>query len=226
MPGSRHLKYLLRCLPRNISVIQSRQEAIAFFSQPTQLETMKVMQDALKKVKCVSRYLKRLTSNQFTVSDWKTLKSSLIHMLSLGQLCYNSVKTYSKAPFILRQIAESCVVNDQLGTLVQYFERVFDIEASEENSRFVVKHGVDDDLDQKKKVHNGLPNLLFDLAQEEVDELPDCMKSCTMIYVPQLGYMLAVDPWPQMPQDKSELNFPDLKFMFFANNVPHFKSQR
>ena len=59
-------------------------------------------------------------------------------------------------------------MNDQLGTIVQYFERVFDIEESEENSRFVVKHGVDSSLDHKKKVHNGLPNLLFQLAQEEV----------------------------------------------------------
>jgi hypothetical protein len=49
---------------RATSVIQSRQEAIAFFSQPTQLETMKLMQGALKNVKRVTVYLKRLTSNQ------------------------------------------------------------------------------------------------------------------------------------------------------------------
>ena len=91
VPGSRHLKYLLRCLPREISVIQSRQEAVAFFRQPTQTETLKVMQDALKNVKCITRYLKRLTLNQATVSDWKALKSSLSYMLSLGQLCFNTI---------------------------------------------------------------------------------------------------------------------------------------
>jgi hypothetical protein len=89
-------------------------------------------------------------------------------MFSLGQLCHNTLAANPQAPFIIRQIAENCVMNDQLGTIVQYFERVFDIEESEENSRFVVKHGVDSSLDHKKKVHNGLPNLLFQLAQEEV----------------------------------------------------------
>ena len=80
----------------------------------------------------------------------------------------NETYLCSKIISTLRQIAENCVMNDQLGTIVQYFERVFDIEESEENSRFVVKHGVDSSLDHKKKVHNGLPNLLFQLAQEEV----------------------------------------------------------
>ena len=106
--------------------------------------------------------------NQATVTDWKTLKSSLSYMFSLGQLCHNTLAANPQAPFIIKQIAENCVMNDQLGTIVQYFERVFDIEESEENSRFVVKHGVDSSLDHKKKVHNGLPNLLFQLAQEEV----------------------------------------------------------
>ena len=41
-------------------------------------------------------------------------------------------------------------------------------------------------------VHNGLPNLLLQLAEEEVEFLPDCMESCTMVYVPQIGYMLAI----------------------------------
>ena len=89
-------------------------------------------------------------------------------MFTLGQLCHNTLAANPQAPFIIRQIAENCIMNDQLGTIVQYFERVFDIEESEENSRFVVKHGVDSSLDHKKKVHNGLPNLLFQLAQEEV----------------------------------------------------------
>ena len=41
-------------------------------------------------------------------------------------------------------------------------------------------------------MHNGLPNLLLQLAEEEVEFLPDCMESCTMVYVPQIGYMLAI----------------------------------
>ena len=47
-----------------------------------------------------------------------------------------------------------------------------------------------------------------------------------MLYVPQIGYMLAIQPWLNMPTSAEEFNFPDLKFMFIANNVPHFKSQR
>ena len=85
---------------------------------------------------------------------------------------FNIIAANPNAPSIITQIAENCIVNDQLGTLVQYFERVFDVEASEENSRFVVKHGIDAALDHKKKVHNGLPNLLFQLAQVTIEKTP------------------------------------------------------
>ena len=61
------------------------------------------------------------------------------------------------------------------------------MEESEENCRFVVQKGVDESLDAKKRVHNGLPDLLHELAMEEVETLPECMRSCTMLYVPQIG---------------------------------------
>ncbi len=48
-----------------------------------------------------------------------------------------------------------------------------------------------------------------------------------MVYVPQIGYMLAVEPWPGMPSEEEadRMDYPDLQFMFFTNHVPHFKSK-
>ena len=71
-------------------------------------------------------------------------------------------------PSLLKDILEVCVVDEDIGTVVQTFEKIFDPEESTENSRFVVKHGVDPSLDEKKKFHNGLPDLLHQLVQDEV----------------------------------------------------------
>merc|ERR1719367_2671883 len=81
--GSRQLKYLLRCLPTQIEVIQSRQEAVAYFSQPDKIEVIKTMQDCLKKIKLISRCLKKLSASQASVQDWKITKNTITNMLAL-----------------------------------------------------------------------------------------------------------------------------------------------
>ena len=133
---------------------------------------------------------------------------------------FMNVPFSEKSPEIMRQILELTIQNENLSLIMEYFEKVFDIELSLDSARFVVKHGVDENLDEKKRIHNGLPDLLFHLAQEEVQNLPDCMTSCVMIYLPQLGYMLAVDAWPAMDEnDRSSMEFPGLTFMFISKGI-------
>lgn len=127
----------------------------------------------------------------------------------------------------------------ELSRAFNVIEKTFDEEMSEEKKRYVVLPGktftinpknmkdqtsfklyyldlgVDDKLDEKKRLHNGLPgrfypfytsvsistvdaislDLMHQVVQEEVEELPDCMTECSMVYVPHVGYMLAVKPW-------------------------------
>ena len=185
--GSKYMKYMLKCLPRDIEVIKNRQYALAYFNQPSQLETTKLMKEALSKIRSANKYLKKLTSNQATVQDWKSMKSTLKNMLYLSQICANNVASNPNSPHIVQCIGEKVHGDSLLGTLVQSVEKVFDVEDSESKCRFTVKPGVDEALDEKKRVHNGLPDLLLKLAQEEIDELPPCMSNCQMLYIPQVG---------------------------------------
>ncbi len=127
--------------------------------------------------------------------------------------------------------------SEELSRAYNVIENTFDVEMSEEKKRYVVlpgktssstiqdiqwaslfsNLGVDDKLDEKKRLHNGLPgqfssfvdrflhkifnvklfvlDLMHQVVQEEVEDLPECMTECSMVYVPHVGYMLAVKPW-------------------------------
>ena len=51
-----------------------------------------------------------------------------------------------------------------------------------------------------------------------------------MTYVPQVGYMLVVDPWDENETVTEETEaiqgLPDMDFLFCAGGVPHFKTRR
>ena len=81
--------------------------------------------------------------------------------------------------------------------VVHHLDRTFDEESSEDKGRFVIKSGVDLRLDEQRRLHNGLPDLLHRVMQEEIERLPDAISVCTMIYVPRLGYLLRPEPWRQ-----------------------------
>ena len=92
---------MLRCLPRDIQVIANRQNALAYFMHPSQLETVRLMKEALSKIRSIHQYLKKLNFNQVSVPDWKALKSTLTHMLYLSQICANTVALDSNAPHVI-----------------------------------------------------------------------------------------------------------------------------
>ncbi len=225
--GGKHLRYMFRCLPRDIDVIRSRQEAIEFFCHMNQIDLVKSLQTSLKQTKGIGHYLKRLTASQASVKDWKAFKNTIMHTVLIAQACHMTQAKDPHVPKLLRLISEKALMSPELVTVARFIEKVFDEDASKDASRFVVKSGVDPNLDEKKRVHNGLPDLLYELAKNEIEKLPNCMESCTMVYVPQIGYMLAVEPWEGMPseEDVAKLEFPDLQFMFCTNGVPHFKSK-
>ena len=63
-----------------------------------------------------------------------------------------------------------------------------------------------------------------------MSNLPDNFEVCSMVYVPRVGYLLAVQPWTEEQIDENELESMfghlGLQFAFYSNGIPHFKNGR
>ena len=88
-----------------------------------------------------------------------------------------------------------------------------------------MKPCVDDELDDCKRRQHGLPDLLNVVAEEEIARLPREVGTCTVCYIPHVGYLVA------MPIKKTaeELGFdykniPGYKFMFENNGAMHYRN--
>lgn len=74
---------------------------------------------------------------------------------------------------------------------------IFDLDQSAFLKRFSVKAGIDADLDKLKRVHNGLSELLTLIVRQDADKLINNDAQCQMIYIPKLGYLIAVHMTPE-----------------------------
>ena len=93
-----------------------------------------------------------------SVSDWQALYHTLGGLVQLGQRCNVEVH-------ILNQITHK--VSDSLYSLRIVVEQGIHFQASLASESLSVKPDVDQDLDEKRRLHNALPDLLNVVAQEE-----------------------------------------------------------
>lgn len=215
--GSRKLR--MWCLQplRDLDVLSQRQNAIAFFVNPCNIEMLTTLTDCLKYIKNVSRVVARMINTQASVGDWQALYKTVYHAIYIGDVC----RAQKQGIDIFKKIA-TCFTDDlhRIATLVS---KIVDFEESSSQGRFVVKAGVDSGLDERKRTYSGLPDFMTKVAKEELDRLSDEITECNVIYLPQLGYLLAI---PKMERMESEADYaiPGLEFMFLSNGMLHYKS--
>jgi DNA mismatch repair protein MSH5 len=170
-------------------------------------------------VKNVPRILKKLAATQATMKNWKCLTKTLSNLVQIYDTC-------ARQEDIAILVSMRNCVTHELHTMSDFISRIMDVEVSETRGKFTVKAGVDDELDEKRRLHNALPDLLLKIAEEEIEDLPGFMTQCVMVYVPLIGYLLGVQPWQDGMRQKDYTDYPGLEFMFCSSDMPHFKSKR
>eukprot|EP00058_Branchiostoma_floridae_P015897 XP_002601385.1 hypothetical protein BRAFLDRAFT_103449 [Branchiostoma floridae] len=88
-----------------------------------------------------------------------------------------------------------------------------DFEESTIHNRLVVKPHVDPELDEKKRTYNGLPDFMTRVAREELNKLDASITECNVIYLPQLGYLLAIPCTSQIIKEEEKYHMPGLEFV-------------
>jgi len=202
---------------RDISLLKQRQKAVSYFMGLRNAEVVASLQDCLKHIKNISRILSRMTTAQASVGDWQALYKTAYNGTYIADLC----KTIPMDIEIARKVTTS--FTDELHGIGSLISKIIDFDESTEQNRFVVKPGVDPALDEKKRTYNGLPDFMTKVAREELSKLSSSITECNVVYLPQLGYLLAIPCTPEMKEEK-DFALDGLEFVFLSNNRVHYKS--
>lgn len=72
-------------------------------------------------------------------------------------------------------------------------------------------------------VRGTLPETLTRMGEKDMKEhLPASVTTCKMVYIPNIGYLLAITGWNPSPADNADLG--NLEFKFVSNNIRYYKS--
>ncbi|KAK2581615.1 hypothetical protein KPH14_002118 [Odynerus spinipes] len=217
-PGVLFLWKTIRHPTRNIEVLDQRFDVIDFFLDPTNQSVVESLTTCLKDIyRLTNAILSRYLGPRARASDWQRLHKTVTNIIYIAYICEN----YDDKIQLFKGIVNS--ITDEMHYVKYFIELIVDFEASKRENTFVVRANVDPQLDELRNIKRGLPELLTKMGEKDMENnLPTSVASCNMIYLPNIGYVLAIKQWTNTPSDTNDI--PDLEFKFTINGVHYYKS--
>jgi len=129
-----------------------------------------------------------------SLPDWKNVYKTIFNAICIGDIC----KGLPQDIQIIKEI--SAGFSKELFHMANLIKTIVDFEESSNVNHFVVKEGVDDELDEKKRKFDGIPYLMTQVAREELNKLDRSINKCSVTYLPQLGYLLNIPLTEEMKE--------------------------
>ncbi|XP_050644344.1 mutS protein homolog 5 isoform X4 [Macaca thibetana thibetana] len=203
----------------DLGELNSRLDVIQFFLLPQNLDMAQMLHRLLGHIKNVPLILKRMKLSHTKVSDWQVLYKTVYGALGLRDAC----RSLPQSIQLFRDIAQE--FSDDLHHIASLIGKVVDFEGSLAENRFTVLPNIDPEIDEKKRRLMGLPSFLTEVARKELENLDSRIPSCSVIYIPLIGFLLSIPRLPFMVE-ASDFEINGLDFMFLSEEKLHYRSAR
>uniref|UniRef100_F7HYM5 MutS protein homolog 5 n=1 Tax=Callithrix jacchus TaxID=9483 RepID=F7HYM5_CALJA len=203
----------------DLGELNSRLDVIQFFLLPQNLDMAQMLHRLLGHIKNVPLILKRMKLSHTKVSDWQVLYKTVYSALGLRDACCSLPQSIQ----LFRDIAQE--FSDDLHHIASLIGKVVDFEGSLAENRFTVLPNIDPEIDEKKRRLMGLPNFLTEVARKELENLDSRIPSCSVIYIPLIGFLLCIPRLSSMVE-ASDFEIDGLDFMFLSEEKLHYRSAR
>ncbi|KAL3108512.1 hypothetical protein niasHT_015434 [Heterodera trifolii] len=214
VPGKQMLRMWFERPSKDRPMLMVRHEAIAYLYQDCNLEVTAHLRTLLKDVTSIRGILKRMRRGNVPISDWKSFFTTLCTLVKIG--------TYFDEREINMAIVKEKLhfLRDPLKQLTAILIGVIDFTESISENRLVICRGVDPELDKKKQLYEKLPEDLTSVALLEAEDIS--IESCSVAYVPIIGYLLMVAESTQIPTDTKAL----VEIIFSSEGMSYYKTNR
>ncbi|KAL1722791.1 DNA mismatch repair protein MutS [Schizophyllum commune] len=183
----------------SIPIITARHDAIDCFLSPDNNSPVRSMHGHLKGIKNVPRILATIKSGGATLVEWQGLVKFTFHATMIREALTElhgagHIEVVKKLFGVLDAAAfheVGCKVND-----------IIEWDESTEAGRVCVRMGIDEELDNRKHVYNGIDSVLSNIAEQMSQTVPaEYAESLNVVYFPQLGFLVYV---PMLEEWKDE----------------------
>lgn len=225
--GSHYLKKIFLQPISDFSVLEERFNIIEYFIEKNNANLKATIYDFMRNLKDVSSIINRFKSIVFNVGDFKLLNQTAKSVISIRNIIANNQVLHSNNANLHLKLFDKIVqtFSTELDELNECLEKTIDFKKS--TDKIMIKKGIDEELDQLKLYFNKLPEILKIVITKE-DEINRLIEkydiNVTIIYVPQIGFMLKL--LLIEAQKIPEIDQYGLDLIFCANDSAYYKTEK
>ncbi|KAG0248875.1 MutS protein msh5 [Mortierella polycephala] len=203
----------------DLDVIHARHQTVECFMRAENQTTVNQLTHCLSHVKNIPKVLQELP-RKTTIAEWQAILQFVYYCLKI----YNcSQEIFVGEASIIHKILHQFVIKD-LMDICANINDVLDFDESVNEGRCVVKHNVDEELDQMRQTYHGLDSFLSEIAKEISQTIPsEFTSTINVIYFPQLGYLITVPINPNWQADE-DYHLEGLSYQFSTESTVYYKN--
>ncbi|KAH7334893.1 muts domain V-domain-containing protein [Rhizoctonia solani] len=218
----------------SIPIITARHAAIECFTLTENVNTASNVRSNLRGLCQVPKTMALLRTGRGRLSEWRGVAKFAYHVNLLkdtvrelsnwesigaidqvSSIAESAVHTLKKRKKLLTALDE--VDTEETGALINM---VIDWEESQNNQRVCINPGVDEALDEKKRIYNGLDDLLIHVARQVSQNMPEgYTNELNVLYFPQLGYLIRIPTPSGWTTNKDFEQIPQWNFQFESEEI-------
>ncbi|KAF5279974.1 hypothetical protein FQR65_LT15112 [Abscondita terminalis] len=211
------LRNLLRNPIKDVGELKKRLDFIEFAIIPSNQGFIEGLQNNIKKISNVNMILRKIYYRIANANDWERLYNIIFSILHVHEL---SLPYEQTSPLLSSLNAE---ITPKLYELQYFIYHALDFSQSNKENRPVIKFGLDDELDAKELKKQDIAKNATAAAQIAVNQLPDFLNECSVVYIPEMGHFVAVQKW-EPNCDRNALGNHGFSFSFETNDCLHYKN--
>ncbi|XP_076383858.1 mutS protein homolog 5 [Megalopta genalis] len=217
-PGAQFLWKTMQHPSRDVDLLRKRLDAVEYLLNPSNHTLVENLSACLSNVdRLTSAVLACCSGPRAKPSNWYKLHKTVSNAIRIADLC----EEHAGRVEIFESVAGTGT--NEMRYVKYFVEYIVDFAASRREGKLVVRPNVDPLLDELNHVRRTLPELLTRMAAKDMREhLPASVTGCNMVYLPSIGYVLAINKWNPTPPDDAEI--PNLEFKFSVKDVHYYKS--
>ncbi|CAH0555687.1 unnamed protein product [Brassicogethes aeneus] len=214
--GQTFLRNILRNPIKNIDELNRRLDFIEFSLVLENREFIESLQDNIKHLCDINNILIKIQNGRANTNDWKVIYKTMYHTVFVNELC----RPFLEKSKILAEFSNS--VSPELMGLEQSILDALDF-TNVHLGIPSIKFGLDETLDAKKLRQKDISKNINVAARIVVEELPDFITECSIVYLPEMGHHIAINEWEPdcIPEQLEEFGY---QFVFKISDTIHYKN--
>ncbi|GAA5944527.1 hypothetical protein JCM3775_003284 [Rhodotorula graminis] len=207
-----------------LDVIEARHDAVECFIRDENQPAIDAVEANFKHIKNVRRVLKAIASGDGSLSDWQAIWMFVYGSIQIRDAILSL--EHRQSVEIVDKFLDSfdSLAFKDLGEIIN---NVIDWQESQlTQGKVCVRPGIDAELDKLRRRYAGLESFLSSVAKDVAFDLPrELAKDLSLVYFPQLGYLITVANEPDVT-DAEKYGAFGWDFQFVTEQQAYFKSSK